>query len=465
MFDYIKQKFKSESYRQILLVTSLLIISRFFGLIRTAIIGSSYIGESAIYSDIFINSQLIQDLLISVLIMGTLISTITPNGTKLLVENGEDYFNRYIRFNFWIIVFIFTIISTIVCISIDPILKYFLTEKYTQYSELGLLNTFVDSSRVLAFGVVFFAANTLLQVYLNIKNSFFWNNLTGIITNIFIIVTILNSPKNFVLPVALSLIASFIFSMFVHLFGAFQKGLNWDFFNLHLLIKDYIEFKKIFVEDLKIIIPKFFLIPLSLVAVYFVSRSKIIGHSTYYDNALNIQGVFLTIIMAIGMVILPKLSLVAYKETNAKFVKIIFNYIFKLAPLAFIGTLITFVFSKYILILVLSVSNFKKGNWSFINYSETEELQVNLIRIVSFGIIFLTLNEILIKYFLIKNQVKKLLAINTFTIAIFICLIFILNKVTSIEYILIVAYSYVAALGLQSTSYLLSIKFNSKKIK
>lgn len=464
MINFIKQKLKTESYRQILLVTSLLIISKFFGLIRTAIIGSLYIGDSAIYSDIFINAQKIQDILIGILIMGTLLSTLTPTGTKILTKDGEGEFNRYIRYNFWVFISMFLVISIIISIFIEDILKISLRDSYIKYAELGLSNTFVDSARVLCFGVVFFAANTLFQTYLNIKNSFFWNNLTGIISNLFIIGTLIVSPKNFVFPVSLALILSFIVSMMVHYYAANRMGLNWSFFDLSQVKKDHKKFKTYFVQDFKNIIPKFFIIQLTFVATYFVSLSKVTGYPTFYENASNIQGIFLTIIGAVGMVILPKLSLIFHKLSPEAFIKQINHYIIKLLPVTVVGSILTALLAKYLLIFVLSVSNFKRGIWRFIEVNSSEVLQIQIIQILAISIIFLTINEVLVKYFLIQNKVKKLLLINTSSIILFIILVNNLGTIIKAEYILIVSISYVIVTCLQSLIYYTSMIMDTKKL-
>jgi putative peptidoglycan lipid II flippase len=464
MFDFIKQKFKSESYRQILLVTSLLIISRFFGFIRQAIIGSSYVGDSAIYSDMFINAQKIQDILIAVLIMGTILSTLTPTGAKILASEGEAKFNRYIRFNFWIFLSVYFFIALFVSIFIEDILRISFNKFYNQYSNLGLLTSYVDSARVLSFGVVFFAANTLFQTYLNLKNSFFWNNLAGIISNLFIIIALFISPRNFVFPVSIALVLSFAFVSIVQLYACFRNGLKVEFFKLHELKNDYKEFKKYFKEDLKNIFPKFFIVPLTIIASFLISAWGGEKLPTFYENSSIIQGIFLTIISAVGMVILPKLSLSLHTESNKIFVQKINIYLKKFLPLTIVGSILTALLAKYLLLFVLSTKNFRAGNWKFIEYTSNELLQVQIIQILSISIIFLAINEILIKYFLVKNKVISLLKINTISIAFLYLLALFLNNTVKLDTAIAISISFTCATAFQSIFYYITIFFDKTNV-
>jgi putative peptidoglycan lipid II flippase len=464
MINFIKQKLKSESYRQILLVTSLLIISRFFGFIRQAIIGSSYIGDTSVYSDMFINAQKIQDILIAVLIMGTILSTLTPTGAKILAQDGEAKFNRYIRFNFWIFLSIYFFIALFVSIFIEDLLRISFSKFYTEYQQLGLLQTYVDSARVLSFGVVFFAANTLFQTYLNLKNSFFWNNLAGIITNIFIIFALLTSPKNFVFQVSCALVLSFAIVSLVQLYASFKTGLKLDFFKLHELKSDYKEFKKYFEQDIKNIIPKFFIVPLTLIASFLISAWGSTKLPTFYENSSIIQGIFLTIISAVGMVILPKLSLALHQDSNKVFVNKINIYLRKFIPLTIVGSILTAVLAKYLLLFVLSTKNFRRGVWKFIDYTDNEVLQVHIIQILAISIVFLAINEILIKYFLVKNKVFDLLKINTFSIVFLILIATYLNTVARLDTGIAISIAFTAATAFQSMMYYSSIFFDKTNV-
>jgi putative peptidoglycan lipid II flippase len=464
MFDFIKQKLKSESYRQILLVTSLLIISRFFGFIRQAIIGSSYIGDSAVYSDMFINAQKIQDILIAVLIMGTILSTLTPTGAKILAIDGEDKFNRYIRFNFWIFLSVYFFIALFISIFIEDILRISFNKFYNQYSNLGLLTSYVDSARVLSFGVVFFAANTLFQTYLNLKNSFFWNNLAGIISNLFIIIALFMSPRNFVFPVSIALVLSFAFVSLVQLYACFSTGLTKDFFKLHELKNDYLEFKIYFKEDLKNIFPKFFIVPLTIIASFLISAWGGEKLPTFYENSSIIQGIFLTIISAVGMVILPKLSLSLHTESNNVFVQKINIYLKKFLPLTVVGSIVTALLAKYLLLFVLSAKNFRSGKWRFIDFTSNEQLQVQIIQILSVSIIFLAINEILIKYFLVKNKVITLLKINSISIAFLYFLALFLNNMVKLDTAIAISIAFTTATAFQSIAYYVTIFFDKTNV-
>jgi peptidoglycan biosynthesis protein MviN/MurJ (putative lipid II flippase) len=466
MFEKIKQKLQNESYKQILLVTSLMIISRFFGFIRQSLIASSYISDgSTLYSDMFINAQKIQDTLISFLVMGTLISTLSPRGAKILAKEGEKKFNDYTRFTFWIFMGFYMIIAILCAIFVEDILKVTFGKFYLETATKGVLNTFVDSSRVLCFGVVFFAANTLLQTYLNLKNSFFWNNLSGIITNIFIIFAILNSPKNFVLPVSIALVLSFIIGVFVHLYASGRVGLKWNFFNIEQVFKQFHEFKNYLKEDIIILLPKILIVPVVSIASLIVSYLGGQGQPTYFETSSMIQGIFLTLIGAFGMVILPKLSHSLHIDGSDVFIEKINNYLRKFVPITFLGSVFTALLAPFLLTIVLSAGTIKKGNFSFVKFGDVENLQVRLIQILAAGIVFLAINEILIKYFLVKNLVKKLFIINTISIILLISLVYYIRHTFNLESSIAVAIALTLTTVFQSFMYYIFIIFDKNEVK
>lgn len=462
MFNKLIQKFNSESYRQILLVTSLLIVSKGFGLIRQSLLGGAYLDSDLKYSDIFFNAQKIQDTLIAILIMGTIISTLSPTGAKVLTAKGEEGFSRYIKVNFWIFMILYLTISVICAIFVEDILKLTMFKAYTSSLEAGLKDTFVDSARVLCFGVVFFAINTLFQTYLNLKNSFFWNNLSGIITNIVLIIALLISPRNFVLPVSIGLVLSFVLVSIIQYLACKKNGIGNDLFNLTTLKDDILEYKEYIIQDFKQIIPKFFLIPVATLTSLLISAKGADGSATFYETASIIQGIFLTTIGAVGMVILPKLSHALANDDPKAFYNKVNNYLTKLMPITVIGSVLTIIFAQPVLYIILAIGRLIKKSNLIVNFGEQEYLTVHLTQILALSIIFLAINEILIKYFLVKNQVKRLLLINTASLILVYLLTIFISSNTQLTPAFAITISFTITTAIQSLTYYIFIYFDNK---
>ena len=461
----IKEKLQNKSFKQILLVTILLVGSRIFGFFRQALIGSSYVDNSTIkYSDVFLNTQKIQDALIAILIMGTFISTLTPSGALIIDKEGDVKFDKYIQWYIITISLVFGLISLFCYVFIENILMTIQKGFYIEYQRLGILDLYVNSARIMCFGFVFFAINTVLQIYLNLKDSFFWNNLSGVVTNIILIIALLISDKNFVLPLTIAILISFIVNMFIHLYGAYKVGFRWrfnsinDYVNYYGLNKDQIN------NDLKRLVPRIFLIPLSTVAAILVSTKQYDLFPTFYETASTIQGIFLTVISAVGMVLLPKLSIFNNSDSPQVFIERINTYIKKFLPLAILGTIGTFIFARFLLLLVISSGNFKKGIFKFVNTDSNFELQVLMIQVLSFSILFIAINEILIKYYLVKNKIKQLLIYNTLSILVFVTVVFIGERFYKFNFALNIAFVFSLSTALLTALYYIGIHFDKKKI-
>ncbi len=466
MFKKIKSKLNSRSYYQIIIVTSLLIASRFFGFFRQALIGSAYIEYTQIkYSDVFLNAQKIQDVLIAILIMGTFISTITPTGAKIIHDKGEDKFKEYIQIYLIVTGFLFFIISVFCFVFIENILMLTQNSFYNSYSQAGVLDIYLNSAKILCFGVVIFALNTIMQIYLNLKESFIWNNISGIVTNIVLIAVLLLNPGNFVFPLSVALIVSFGINMVIHMIGCYKLGLRFTLNTPQKFLVAFEENKKQLIVDFKHLAPRIFIVPLAIIASFMISYIGGNLRPTFFETATIIQGIFLTLVGAVGMVILPKLSQFSNTDSTKLFIERINTYALKFIPIALIGSIVTFFASKFLLLFVMSANNFRKGNFSFVVVDDNINLQVQMIQILAISILFLGINEILIKYYLIKNKIIKLLIINTICIVVLVLGILISVNNTSYDLGIIVSFFFTAATTLQTILYYIGIAFDKNTIE
>jgi peptidoglycan biosynthesis protein MviN/MurJ (putative lipid II flippase) len=464
MFNKLKEKLSTKSYQQILVITVLLVLSRFFGFFRQALIGSAYIEDTAVkYSDVFLNAQKVQDVLIAILIMGTFITTLTPTGAKLLHDKNEQKFSEYIQLYLILTIIIFFVISTVCFLFIDDILRIFQNSFYNEYKTAGVLELYLNSAKVLCFGVGIFAVNTILQIYLNLKNSFIWNNLSGIVTNFVLIVVLLFNPGNFVFQLSVAIIVSFGINTLLHLIGSYKVGLRLTINSFAKLKSAFVEFKQILIDDLINLIPRMAIVPLAIVASVLISYVGGDLRPTFYETSTIIQGIFLTLVGAVGMVILPKLSQFNTTDSKSLFIERINSYALKFIPIALIGSLLTFVGARFLLLIILSANNFKKGNFNFVVQDSSFNLQVNMIHILAVSIVFLGINEILIKYYLIKNKIKKLLIFNTICMVILISGVLYTVKYFNYDLGLVVCFYFTLCTAIQTLLFYLGITFDKNQ--
>jgi peptidoglycan biosynthesis protein MviN/MurJ (putative lipid II flippase) len=392
---------KRPAIRNVLLVSLVLFASKGFGFIRTIQLYST-----KEYADVYSNPQRIQTLLVSILIAGTIISTLTPTGTKIKNAYGQKFLNQYFTLHFAFISLFFLTISTICSLFAETILKFLTNPKIVnEIIELGAYNQYVQSGQIIVFGVVFFAIHSVLQSYLSIYNRFFFPTLTGIITSVLTVFAIWYFSPNFAVPANALLVLSLVVGCGLCFINCLMIGYKFSDLNninqhLPLLTREII-------KDYKNMIPKTMLIPIPMLsAILLNTKYQDLGTMTSFDTADNIQSIFGAFVTALGMILLPKLSNTLYTKSDFAVRTQIFSFIKKLLPLTILGTIITIFGGEYILRIIKFF-----GKRSF-NLSTSDLLTVQLTQILAVSLIFSTLNEVLIKYYLIKNHILFLISGN-----------------------------------------------------
>jgi peptidoglycan biosynthesis protein MviN/MurJ (putative lipid II flippase) len=311
----IKNIIKNPAIISVGLVSGLYLLSRIMGLGRTILISKNL---DKVSSDIFLKADFIPNQISSILLMGTIISSVLPIASRLLQKekkgDNEDYTKTYNYFNLVsgiIIVALFVIIA--LCqIFLDPLLSALIdTETYQKYLELGKMDEFKLSTRILLLTPLNFAVQALFGVLLNLKDRFNIYALAGAVTNIGAIGGVLvATSSNFIsLPIGM-LLGGFV-SCLIYVFYAVKDGYRFPANAL-----DWVYWSKLFriystelKDTAKTFLPRIFLIDGFLVSYAAMATLKSPdGQITAFDFATSIQGAFYILISSIGIILFPNIS-------------------------------------------------------------------------------------------------------------------------------------------------------------
>jgi putative peptidoglycan lipid II flippase len=387
------------------LVSVLYLFSRIMGLGRTILISKNL---DKISSDIFFKADFIPNQLSSILLMGTIISSVLPIASRLLQKNKEskieDYTKTYNYFNLIsgiILVILFFII--IVCqIFLEPLLQFVTdAETYAKYQSLGKLDEFILSTRVLLLTPINFAVQALFGVLLNLKNRFNIFAIAGVVTNFGAIAGVLMaSSSNFItLPIGMFL-GGFI-SCLIYIFYAVKDGYRFpsnifDYIYWSKLIKIY---KAELKDTAKVFIPRIFLIDGFLISyAAMVTLKTPDGQTTAFDFATSIQGAFYILISSIGIILFPNISRIVNDKTVElkEFWDRMHKYLQMTIALGFVVSILT-VPGSYLVIKIFESFGKLQG-------TEQNAYIILLTSVSSFRLFFMAIKEVLDKIFYARES-------------------------------------------------------------
>jgi peptidoglycan biosynthesis protein MviN/MurJ (putative lipid II flippase) len=464
MFQKLRNILNKPSVKSIILITVLMFIAKSFGFVR-----SVQLYSNKEYADVFSNPQRIQSLLVSILVAGTIISTITPTGTKILNEYGQKALNIYFRMHFWIISVFFFLISLIMYFFTETILNSITKPLIIDsIKSLGAYDDFINSGKLIVFGVVFFAIHSVFVSYLSIKSSFFYANLTGIITSAFTVFAIWYFNPNYAFFGNLFLLLGLILGCIITFFASVRSDLSVSILNPFLIQFKSKESSLVIREvwnDYRSMIPKTLLIPIPMLVLFLLNtKYQDLGDMTNFDTAENITGIFGAIIAAMGMVLLPKLSHTLFTKSHKAMVNQIDEYMAKIIPLSFVGVIITFLGGEYILKLIKILG---KGQsiltLPYYQLPNSDLTTLALVKILAICLVFSSINEVLSKYYLIKNKIYFMIFGNLIASGIVFGIIY--QNFVSVREVYLAAWAFVIGLGFLSIWYYLGIKLDKANFK
>ena len=405
-------------------MSALYLLSRIMGLGRTILISKNL---DKISSDIFLKADFIPNQLSSILLMGTIISSVLPIATRLLQKdkstNIEDYTKTYNYFNLisFLILTTLTVIIILCQIFLDPLLRLVTDgDTYERYQSLGKLDEFTLAARVLLITPINFAIQALFGVLLNLKNRFNIFAVAGVVTNFGAIAGVLVATStNFIsLPIGM-LLGGFV-SCLIYVFYAVKDGYRFptnilDFIYWSKLFKIYSqEFK----DTVKVFLPRIFLIDGFLISFAAMATLKTPdGQITAFDFATSIQGAFYILISSIGIILFPNISRIVNDKTiGAKeFWDKIHGYLKTTIILGFIVSILA-IPGSYLVIKIFESFGKLQG-------VEQNAYIILLTSVSSFRLFFMAIKEVLDKVF--YSRESKYLPIGLSVIANIVQVIFI----------------------------------------
>jgi len=384
--------------QSILLITFLLLLSRGFGFIRQVLI---YQKMDQLSSDLLLSSLKIPETIISFLIMGTVASSVLPVATRIEAKTKSlnkvsDYFTLI---SFSLLALLMIIIVSLVIFTREVLIWVTSPEILQLYQQSGVFEDYVWVTRILLTGPLLFAIQGVFGVYLTMKKQFLVYGSASLIYNLSTVLALLFARPNDYFVVAWGMTIGAAVSSGLFIFTSWKNGLQLNLFRFFGSLRGiFKEHKADFVQTVRLFLPRILVLNGAVLAnliIIFIAQDK--GQITALDIGLSIQALFLVLISAVGTVFFPDLAKV-FNSTNGDlqaFWRKLFQYTEKVALLAWGGSIVTFVCIPLVMWLF---ELFGKGqdNASYI---------ILLAQVATLGLLFQSINEILGKYFFVRERV------------------------------------------------------------
>ncbi len=391
---------KRPNVKNIILLTFFLFLSRGLGLLRQIFI---YQRMDPFASDLLLAGTKIPDTIVSLLLMGTVISSVLPIASRLSHkrEKGGDLQTRYLNLMIFSLISILFLIIVFLMIWTETFLKLSTSSQtINEFVALGVWNDYINVTRILLIGPMLFGLQSVLGVFLNLKNRFFVYSLAGTIYNLGTILGLAFGPRNNYFLVAWGMMIGAAVS--VGLF--YWESTKEKFFipspakMVDYLKESYSLLKKDFWMTWKLFLPRIFLLNGVIVANLLINLvAQDGGQITSFDIGLSIQGVFFSIITSVTAVAFPNLANLFNKKggDNHAFWNKLRKYTLGVLVLSFLGTIVTIVFSPLV-IWLFELFGSGQGTGDYI---------IMIARITSVALIFQSMVEMLNKYFYVREKI------------------------------------------------------------
>jgi putative peptidoglycan lipid II flippase len=415
MIKKILQLWAKPNIRNIFTITGLLFLSRGLGFFRNILL---YSKMDRVHADLLLASTKIPETIASLLIMGTIISSMLPIATRLENEkDGDEKVSQYINLMTLIIIFVLLII-TILCFIFTPFLLKISTNSklLDTFVDQGLLEGYILTTRILLLGPFFFSLQAILGVFLNIKRRFGVYSWAGSVYNLGTILGILIGVKNGYVQTSVGMVLGAFLTVVIFWNEARLYGYNTYLQKLLVsktnlittLSSNLREFKDDLKNTAKVFLPRIFLINGAILANLLINRvSENPGQITAFDIGLSIQGLFLSVVTSAGTVFFPDLAKAFNTEVKEVFWKKLGLYGKYIFLTSIVGALLTIVFSPAVMWIF---ELFGKGQ-------DNAEYIILIARVCTISLVFQSLNEILSKYFYVLERVWQPVIISTLGLA------------------------------------------------
>jgi O-antigen/teichoic acid export membrane protein len=413
-----KAKNLSLAKKQVVLISIILFITKVFGLIRQSLI-LNLANSSSIQSDIFINSTRVQDLLISILLGGTIISTLIPIGAGYISDRREMFTSWYRQIFITTNLIIISVVGLLIA-NVNYLVLLFIGNK------VDLNSIYSTNIVILLVGVFFFGLGVFYQSYLNLVQQFFWQNTIGLITNLCVITSIIQFKSEFGLYGSIAITSSFMLNSIILAISAHKNGLSMDIYSLSKYIDDLVNLKYNYLGEFALSsLPKLFLVSPFLISGLVVQRFGLNFDSTYYETSLNISNIYSIVLTSIGLVALPKFSSELVNTNLLLFKSRVKGYLNNSVKFSLIVTALMMIIVDLVLIILTVLTRGVDG----LRFDSNYWLVSNTSKILCITILPQTLNEILNKYFLARDKSHYLVISNIAMIVLLSTFFFILKYV------------------------------------
>ena len=307
----IKTKFNNNANLQsILILIFWAFASRGLGVVRESLVGRLI----PIEADIYNAAATLNETIVTVFILGSVGVAMLPQILRLTNdEDNSDNVNSYIS---WCLMILSTFIVLICVIGIsfnDQILRLINLDFYNQVERAGKLQDYLNLNAIFLIAPVLFAIKTVLGVFLNARKSFKFYSLEGFLGNLGIIVGLSILYHFYGLPGAgFGLSLGFLVVILFFRYDAWRLGLRFN-------LKPFPALNGYLLQSLLLFLPRLLLISNARVAETLITTTaRTAGDITTFRMAMNIQGVFYGLIVAVGTVFLPDLTAILIKNGKSQ---------------------------------------------------------------------------------------------------------------------------------------------------
>jgi peptidoglycan biosynthesis protein MviN/MurJ (putative lipid II flippase) len=375
--------------RNIIILTSFLFLSRGLGFVRIGLINTRF---DELYSDLLLASTKIPETITSLLIMGTITSSLLPITSRISKKEDKET-STYINLMMLMIVGVLTFV-TIFCLIFTPeLLRFTTNEAYTALLDPnGLFPQYILTTRILLIGPMFFAIQAIFGVFLNVKNTFLVFSWAGAIYNLGTILGIIIGVRNGYIETATGMMIGAGLTSLLFIWEARRFG--YKLF-LNDLKNNYNRFATEISKTWAVFLPRIFIINGAILANILINSVGKNGQITAFDIGLSIQGIFFSLMTSIGTVIFPDLAKSFNFDDRGFFWKKLRIYIIYVFWLGLGATITTIVFAPLV-VYAFKLFGRPQANGDYI---------ILIARVCTLGLIFQSIQEVLNKYFYIKERI------------------------------------------------------------
>jgi peptidoglycan biosynthesis protein MviN/MurJ (putative lipid II flippase) len=386
------------TFKYIVILTFFAFVSRGLGLVRQMLLYNL----PSIDSDLIINSTKIPEFLVSLLIMGTISSSVLPVAARVDADKEDYTVSEYLNIVYLSIMGVLVVSSVLVLLFTPTFLEWTTSgEIWELFKSSDVLDRYINMTRILMLGPLAFATQGVFGIYLTLKERFTVYSWAGAIYNIGMIVGILlftfNSTYQYAPAIGMMIGAIATSLLFVYE----AKKVGYLGLNRNIMkhtIQHWKRLKPGLIDTWRVFLPRIFLLNGLVVGNLLISKiAQTGGQITAVDTALSIQGVFFSLIVSTSTVFYPNIAKTYHSDRKSKkdFWKRLVKFLEGVGLISLIGTVCT-IFGVGLVIWIFGLFGKEQSSGEYI---------ILITRISAIAIVFQSLVEILSKYIYIKERI------------------------------------------------------------